>query len=310
MFTSDSRDTIFDFPAEPLSPLLQLLPVPVWMLDSRSRILGWNDAAARMFGLPPDAVAGQSATLFVPTHGLPMLQLASQIVRESGEWLGELRTSTATGTELHTASHWVAVGPANDPGATIIAVFTDIGENRSTEASRSRAVRWQITRTLVTAMAEEPATERESWLHSVRNLAANPDPVASATEFHGRGDGVLVAGESRVFRELTRSLLEAAGYAPLPAADAREAVCIVAGVSEPVRAAVLAFGSQNPAIAESLRRYRPKLSVVMLDSPSEWNAAAMLQAVAEAVSADHLGGSCGETGLVADEPLKRERSRT
>lgn len=242
---------------EPPPDWLDLLPDAVFAFDAADRVVLWNRAAERTYGYTAAEALGQSVLVLVPHHALLPFARASEAVRRSGEWSGELLTQSITGTEVLVEARWAA-----GANGVVTCVHTDVGERRRVERQTVDARRWSAVRDLARAVAGELATPAAGTVGDVlRRFAAGPDPTEAGV-YHGAGSWVVVAVERPVLRELIGATLAAAGYHAVVATDRTAAVDAVAGHNDRVRAAVLGYGADTLAVARALRRHHPLLAVV------------------------------------------------
>lgn len=261
----------------PFCAALDSLPVPVWRFDREDRITGWNRAAAAVYGLPAEHAVGQSALLFVPHEELSRFARACEETRATGQWAGDLPTLSATGQPRLADASWRHI-PETDE---IVATMPDTSEARQKQASAERAGRWAAVRSAVAAVAIAGRDGR-AW---ARRFGKRVDPVAKI--YCGAGEWVLVAAENSAVAELTRELLEAAGYRTMVASDRFDVVRKAESMPGQFRAATLGFGADTEEVAAALHRVCPMVPVVELAAP---NPVSILRATAEAVAADVLTG--------------------
>lgn len=263
----------------PFCAALDSLPVPVWRFDREDRITGWNRAAAAVYGLPADHAIGQSALLFVPHEELGRFARACEETRASGQWAGDLPAVSATGQLRLADASWRHIPESGE----IVATMPDVSEARHKQASAERAGRWAAVRSAIAAVASAGRDGR-AW---ARRFGSRPDPVAAAKIYCGAGEWVLVAAEKFAVAELTRELLEAAGYRTVVAVDRFEVVRKAESMPGQFRVAVLGFGTETEEVTAVLHRVSPLLPVVELAEP---NPVSILRATAEAAAADVLTG--------------------
>ncbi|OWK39174.1 PAS domain-containing protein [Fimbriiglobus ruber] len=250
--------------ASTLPALLEYLPEAVIAFDTRDQIVAWNRAAEALYRIPATDALGQSVLLFVPHKGLRQFTRASEAVRRSGSWSGELLATTAAGDSTFTVeARWAVAGPAG----IVVAVHTDATEQRRLADLARRADRWAAVRrvcaatidSLVAAPADEAVAGVRENLH---RFVTGADPETRAGIYRGTGDWVLVGTDEPVVRELIRAVLDAAGYNVIAVADRFAAARAIADHRDQFRAAVLGFGDDTVAAAREIHRILPLLPVV------------------------------------------------
>ncbi|MBK7859856.1 MAG: PAS domain S-box protein [Archangiaceae bacterium] len=74
-------------------------PQFVWTMEPGHRIVLWNPAAARLYGITPDAARGQDPRLLLATEPEVPWATVDAALASAGEWRGDLRQRTAAGTD-------------------------------------------------------------------------------------------------------------------------------------------------------------------------------------------------------------------
>ena len=261
-------------------PLLAGFPDPVLAFDQFDKVVAWNPAAERVYGLPAPQALGTSVWMLVPRKNQRPFARACEAVRRDGHWAGELVTLAASDAVRLVDARW-----SGTPGGTTVAVHTEVGDRRTEDGRDRRADRWAAARALAAAAADSLPAAAGPARDLLARTGRGPDPAADPV-FHGAGAWVLVAVADPLPREVARAVLDAAGYTVLAAADRSAANRQAAANREKVRAAVVGFGPDTPAVGTALQRYRALLPVVPL-LPG-FDPAGLLERVAEAVGRDQV----------------------
>lgn len=123
--------------------------------DLDDRILFWNKSAERMYGWTAREVMGRTADEVV-FEGVPTEILeARRIVREQGEWRGEVHQVTKNGREIIVDSRWTLVRDENGQPKNKLVVNTDITERKKLEAELLRASQLSLIGELAAGLAHE-----------------------------------------------------------------------------------------------------------------------------------------------------------
>jgi PAS domain S-box-containing protein len=249
--------------SSPVVPLSHLA-LPGLAFDLNDRIVAWNAAAARLYGLPEAEALGQSVLLFVPHDTLDDFRAAVELVKKSGTWHGELLTLTASHQVrlVETAWSFVKDGSAS---ACIVALHTDITNARQeAEIAKQQAVRTA----LLTLLRE---TNRVSDVSSsVREMAdfflAQPDTTEQVL-FAGGGRTILWVCDDPLRRECYRLLLESFNYRVLAVPHGVGLNQILRDRNQRIHAALVTPSHTTDVVSDIWRVY-PLLPILALD-PNE-----------------------------------------
>lgn len=99
------------------------------------RVLAWNAAAERLYGLSSEQALGQHADALLNSEPAETLVAGEQQLRETGSWEGELRRRSAGGTELHIEVRWALHRDAQGAATHIVETGRDLSERRRAEAA-------------------------------------------------------------------------------------------------------------------------------------------------------------------------------
>ncbi len=118
-------------------------------------ILFWNTGAEQLYGWTAQEVTGNSFTDLLHNPASPSNDRAMEILFQKGEWRGELRQITRSGTEIIVESRWTTVRDAMGNPKSILVVSTDITENKKLEKQFLRAQRMESIGTLAGGIAHD-----------------------------------------------------------------------------------------------------------------------------------------------------------
>ncbi|MGP1683782.1 MAG: diguanylate cyclase domain-containing protein, partial [Giesbergeria sp.] len=102
-----------------------------------NRVTYWNRGAERLYGWSQEQAMGQAidALLHVDQEHF---ERATQLVRASGEWSGELVQRHQDGHTIDTEGRWTLVSGEEGAASSILAINTDIRERKATEREIQR----------------------------------------------------------------------------------------------------------------------------------------------------------------------------
>lgn len=123
--------------------------------DLTQRILFWNKGAERIYGWTAPEAVGKNAFDLLFKQITPQLEFARQVVIEKGEWRGELRQVTKSGSDIIIEGRWTLVRDEQGRPASILIINTDITEKKQLEAQFLRAQRMESIGTLAGGIAHD-----------------------------------------------------------------------------------------------------------------------------------------------------------
>ena len=123
--------------------------------DLNQNILFWNKGAERLYGWTSDEVIGKSAVELLYKERSAQVEAARQVVRQHGEWIGELHQTRRDGSEVFVESRWTLVRDDNGAPTSILVINTDITEKKRMEAQFLRAQRMESIGTLAGGIAHD-----------------------------------------------------------------------------------------------------------------------------------------------------------
>jgi PAS domain S-box-containing protein len=123
--------------------------------DLNWRVTYWNKSAERLYGLSTSDAVDKNITELIAVGALDKLEAAKAEALQHGEWTGELKQKSKTGTELVVQSRWTLVrDDAGDP-KSILVINTDITEKKKLESQFLRAQRMESIGTLAGGIAHD-----------------------------------------------------------------------------------------------------------------------------------------------------------
>ena len=134
--------------------LLDIASDAIFVRDMRHDIVYWNKSAERIYGWSFAEAIGKNADDLLGTHAPDELH-AYEIVLEKGEWAGEFNRKSKDGRELAIQARWTAVRDPQGKPRGILAVNTDITEQRSIQRQLLRAQRLESIGTLAGGVAHD-----------------------------------------------------------------------------------------------------------------------------------------------------------
>jgi two-component system, cell cycle sensor histidine kinase and response regulator CckA len=123
--------------------------------DLQERIVYANASAARLYGWAIDEFTrdGVAAQLFAPCRS--KVAEARRVVRERGEWQGELEQATRSGLKLLVESRWTLIRDEHGAPKSVLVVNTDVTEKKRLEAQFLRTQRLEAVWSLAGGMAHD-----------------------------------------------------------------------------------------------------------------------------------------------------------
>ena len=123
--------------------------------DLEHRIVYWNQGAERLYGWSAAEALGKNALELLYGRDQPELRQARETVVQKGEWSGELKQVTKSGSEVIVQSRWTLVRDANDQAKSILVIATDISEQKKLQTQFLRAQRLESIGTLASGIAHD-----------------------------------------------------------------------------------------------------------------------------------------------------------
>jgi PAS domain S-box-containing protein len=135
--------------------LLDLTTDAIILRDFENRILFWNHGAENLYGWKKEEALDKNITELIYKNLSPELEIARKTVVEQGEWQGELEKINQLGQEVIVQSRWTLVRDEAGNPRSILAVDTNITEQKLLEGQFLRAQRLESLGTLASGIAHD-----------------------------------------------------------------------------------------------------------------------------------------------------------
>ncbi len=150
----------------------------IFVRDLEHRITYWSQGAERVFGWTPEEACGRLADELLGPDG-HAFHAASEAVRVTGAWSGELNKVTKAGAAVVVESRWTLVRDADGQPTGILGIDTDITERKKLEVQFLRAQRMESIGTLAGGIAHDLNNVFAPIVMSLEMLKADAvDPAA------------------------------------------------------------------------------------------------------------------------------------
>ncbi len=120
-----------------------------------NQILFWNRGAEKLYGWTPAEALERDANELLYRESPTELSEIQQVVRNKGEWQGELNQVTKAGKELVVESRWTLVKDEAGNPQSYLVVNTDITEQKQLQAQFLRTQRLESLGTLAGGIAHD-----------------------------------------------------------------------------------------------------------------------------------------------------------
>jgi hypothetical protein len=135
--------------------LLDIATDAITVRDMEHLILFWSKGAERIYGWRSEEILGKKVTALLFKEDTTAFEEALRIVKEKGEWQGELREINKDGGEIIVQSRWTLVHDEEGNPKSIFVVSTDITEKKKIETQFLRAQRLESIGTLAGGIAHD-----------------------------------------------------------------------------------------------------------------------------------------------------------
>jgi PAS domain S-box-containing protein len=122
--------------------------------DLDGAIRFWNRGAERIYGWTSAEALGRKASELLGTDA-DLFARANARVQQAGEWTGELVQRGKTGKRLAIEASWTLLRDQNGKPKSVLAINTDVSEQRQLEAQVARALRIESLGTLAGGIAHD-----------------------------------------------------------------------------------------------------------------------------------------------------------
>jgi PAS domain S-box-containing protein len=135
--------------------ILDLVPDAIIMRDLDHRIISWSKGAEKMYGWTMAESIGTLAPELLGISNAPEFIEAEKNLTTTGEWSGEMRHSTHTGSTILVHSRLKVLYNSSNKPYAILVTNTDITEKKSLEKQLFRAQRLESIGTLASGIAHD-----------------------------------------------------------------------------------------------------------------------------------------------------------
>jgi PAS domain S-box-containing protein len=126
----------------------------ILVCDTEGNVRYWNRSAERIYGQKATDAIGKPVSRLLG-HNPSRLQTVFRQTLRSGQWTGELRLSSDSGTESVVQSRWTLLRTPTGEPKSVMAISTDVTERKALEAQFLRAQRMQTVGVLMGGLAHD-----------------------------------------------------------------------------------------------------------------------------------------------------------
>src|SRR5262249_33676317 len=126
-----------------LAAMLDKAQDAILIVDMQQRVTYWNRRAERLYGWSVDEALGKSNRGLLYSEDTGDFDRAMAAVLANGEWTGELRHATRNARQLIVEARWTLVRDDEGKPTSILAINTDISEQKKIETQFLRAQRME-----------------------------------------------------------------------------------------------------------------------------------------------------------------------
>lgn len=134
--------------------LLELSTNAISVRKLDGTVLYWNHGAEVIFGVSAANAVGRPISEVI-CCGATMLAEADRIVRERGEWAGELEITRKDGRLVHFLTHWTLLRDAQGQPDRVLCIGSDVTEKKRLEEQYLRAQRLESLGLLAGGIAHD-----------------------------------------------------------------------------------------------------------------------------------------------------------
>ena len=134
--------------------LIDLAQDAIVVRDLGHWITFWNKGAERLFGWTAEEIKGHQVTDLLYREPAAFESAQAELL-EKGSWSGEIRQLTKSGSEVVVSSRWTLVRDDEDHPSAVLAISTDITEQKKLESQFLRSQRMESIGTLAGGVAHD-----------------------------------------------------------------------------------------------------------------------------------------------------------
>jgi two-component system, cell cycle sensor histidine kinase and response regulator CckA len=123
--------------------------------DLEDNIIYWNKSAERLYGWTATEAIGRNALELLFAYAPPDYAEAQGVLRETGEWRGEMQQVTKEGREIIVDGRWTLVLDDRGQPDRKLVVNTDITEKKGLQSELQRAAQLSFIGELAAGLAHE-----------------------------------------------------------------------------------------------------------------------------------------------------------
>jgi len=135
--------------------LLDISRDAILVQNNDNQIVFWSKGAESLYDLTAEEAVRKYFAEMISTDCVQDYNKAQEIVREKGEWTGELQQITKKGEEIIVQSRWTLMLDDNGNAKSVLMVNTDITEKKNIEAQLLRSQRLDSLGTLAGGIAHD-----------------------------------------------------------------------------------------------------------------------------------------------------------
>ncbi len=135
--------------------LLDITSDAIIVVDLDGRVTFWNRGAERIYGWPVEEAVRRPMEILTSSEPQPDLAAALKLIRDTGQWNGELLQRSRSGNAITVACRGVLMSDASGTAQSILLTVSDITEAKKIEAQFLRAQRVDTLGTLASGVAHD-----------------------------------------------------------------------------------------------------------------------------------------------------------
>jgi PAS domain S-box-containing protein len=127
----------------------------ILVYDLHHRISYWNKSAERLYGWTSHEALGRDVRELIYRDHRDAFEVAHSTLLETGEWTGELKQISRDGRLILGEARWTLVHNAAGQAYSVLAITTDVTEQKNVEAQLLRVQRVESLGTLASGIAHD-----------------------------------------------------------------------------------------------------------------------------------------------------------